>query len=362
VAIPAGAVEPASDLARISQPAWLIDIRLACVIAANPEGATAVGGALRPGASLDRAMPALQTLRAIGAGEAGHDQEARLLVWTGTGTQVLHCRCQATGDPDVLLVVAADARLPAGTAHAGAGGSAEDDQSAAPDGGWERSLSTIAHELRTPLGAIAALAEFLMDEKMASTPSVRHLEYAADIHYTAQHALSVIDALLTGKDGGAPCAQTDVHGLVTKCLSAVRALAARAAVSLEPELPEQPVRLAMDPRLLTQILLNLLSNALKFTPAGGAIRVQAVLNADGGLELSVSDTGIGIDEDTIQRLSGAQPAKPAPGRSAGGGSGYGLALVKALASANGAQLRITGRPGEGTRVSLVFGKERVCAQ
>lgn len=361
MAIPAGAVEPAPDLARISQPAWLIDIKRACVVAANSEGATAVGGALRPGASLDRAMPALQTLRALGGGPAGREQVARLLVWTGTGTQALRCRCQATGNPDVMLVVAADATLSAEPASASAGGSA-DHQSAAPDAGWERSLSTIAHELRTPLGAIAALAEFLMDEKMASTPSVRHIEYAADIHYTAQHALSVVDALLAGRSRAAPCTQTDVRGVVTKCLSAVRALAARAAVSLEPELPEQPVRLAMDPRLLTQILLNLLSNALKFTPAGGTIRVQALLDADGGLELSVSDTGIGIDEDAIHRLSGAQPAKPAPGVSRGGGSGYGLALVKALASANGALLRITGRPGEGTRVSLFFGKERVCAQ
>lgn len=365
MAIPAGAVEPAPDLTWIVEPAWLIDTKLARVVAANLAGAGALGGLLSPGASLDRAMPALHMLRQL-SGRAAGEEAAPLLFWTATGAETLRCRCRATREPSVVLVVA-DRGI--GGPHSTGTGRIEPAapaEQAIPGGGpsdavRERSLATVAHELRTPLAAIAALAEFLMDEKAAAMPGLRQLEYAADIHYTAHHALSVVDALLSGgnRRNSPGCDEADVGTAVAKCLSAVRALAARAAIRLEPELSAGPVRLAMDPRVLTQILLNLLSNALKFTPSGGVIRVETRLAADGSLELSVSDTGTGMDRAEIERVSDPQPRMPAHGTTRGGGSGYGLVLVKALASANGAAMRIESSPGAGTRVLLLFGKDRL---
>ncbi|HEX5957073.1 MAG TPA: HAMP domain-containing sensor histidine kinase [Hyphomicrobiaceae bacterium] len=365
MAIPAGAAEPAPDLTWIVEPAWLIDTELARVVAANPAGARALGGLLSPGAILDRAMPALHTLRQLSRRAAG-EEAAPLLFWTASGAETFRCRCRATREPSLVLVVA-DPEI-GGPRSAGT----ERIEPAPPAQGAtavagpsealrDRSLATVAHELRTPLAAIAALAEFLMDEKAAAMPGLRQLEYAADIHYTAHHALSVVDALLSGRNRRTSpgCDEADVGTAVAKCLSAVRGLAARAAIRLEAELSAGQIRLAMDPRVLTQILLNLLSNALKFTPSGGVIRVETRLAADGSLELSVSDTGTGMEQAEIERVSDAEPRLPAQGTTRGGGSGYGLVLVRALASANGAAMRIESSPGAGTRVLLLFGKDRL---
>ena len=152
-------------------------------------------------------------------------------------------------------------------------------------------------------------------------------------------------------------AETDVDVTVSRCLSALRALSEKAGVRIEANLGSGQARLAVDRRSLMQILLNLLSNALKFTPRGGAVTVETRRNADGGLVLTVSDTGPGLPADELQRIHKAEPL-PTVAR-ARHGSGYGLPLVRVLARAAGATVEIGSRPGQGTRVWLTFPLDRL---
>ncbi|MCL4767218.1 MAG: HAMP domain-containing histidine kinase [Hyphomicrobiaceae bacterium] len=349
---PAPLVPVEADLNRLAEAAWIIDLDASRVIAASPAGRALWSGALRDGTTLDRAMPGMQDMmRLAGSGEcgAGPGEERTLLLWAAQGLVRLRCRCRPL-DRDgrkVLVVAAADASDAAA--------------SAAPDAATgDRARATLAHELRTPLSAIAALAEVMKDERLGPMGNTRYLGYASDIHDSARHALSVLVAMLeggTGCQGAQEPAETDVHGTVSRCLSAMRELAGQASVRLQSELAPGRPRLAADRRSLMQILLNLLSNALKFTPQGGVVTVATRREPGGGLVLSVTDTGTGMHRDEIERL---QAEDDGPGRAAAArGSGYGLPLVKALARESGARLEIASPPGQGTRVSIVFPRDRL---
>jgi signal transduction histidine kinase len=223
-----------------------------------------------------------------------------------------------------------------------------------------RVRATLVHELRPPLSAITALAEVMREERLGPMGNARYLAYASDIHESARHALSVLVSIVEDSAGALDSAEpdeTDLHDAVSKCLSMMRELARQATVRLEPDfIPGRP-RLAVGRRSLVQILLNLISNSLKFTPAGGMITVSTRLEPDGGLVLSVIDTGEGMGREELARVEAAEPAPAGP--RAAPGSGHGLPIVQALARAEGARLEITSAPAQGTRVSIIFPKERL---
>jgi K+-sensing histidine kinase KdpD len=336
----------AEDLSRFSEPAWIIDPTKAQVTAANAAAASLWHGTLRAGASLPSGTPALLTLQGIGESE----QLCELQLGVH-GNATLSCRCRKLPESNAVLVVAQKTTSqPTDPAPAA---SAPTNSKAA--------RAALAHELRTPLSAIMALAEVMKDERLGPMGNARYLVYASDIYDSAKHALSVLGAMLLGESDEPPAPQTDVEDTVRKCLSAMRALAAQASVQLETNFTEETTYLAMDRRSLTQILLNLLMNALKFTPAGGLVTVATRREQDGGLSISVIDTGKGMQQAEIDRLQSGddQVLREVDHPVA---SGFGLPLVKALARASGGQVEIASTPGRGTRVTIVFPPERTAGK
>lgn len=357
---PAPLVPVEVDLSRFSQAAWIIDLDRARVTAASQAGRAIWGGAWREGASLDRAMPAfaelnrLATTTGFEGGDLqrnGAEKEQRLLIWATQGIVRLRCRCQPLAhDTRKVLVVALNGALEIDSS------SPADNSSEASD----RGRAMLAHELRTPLSAIVALAEVMKDERFGPVGNERYLVYANDIYESAHHALSVLGAMLEGEGSESTArqpARTDVDETVSRCLSALRELADKASVRLVADLePGQP-RLAIERRSLMQILLNLISNALKFTPPGGEITVATRNSTDGGLVLSVTDTGTGMARHQLERIRSGEPGSTDIGSAQR--SGYGLPIVGALARGSGGRMEIDSAPGQGTRVSITFPSDRL---
>ena len=214
-------------------------------------------------------------------------------------------------------------------------------------------LAKLAHELKTPLSAIAAAAEIMRDERLGPLGSERYRGYAADIFGSARHALWVINRMLeTAHADGAPSslsfAETDLNQLVEAILSSMQPLAEEARISLTSGLAIRLPHVVADPTSVRQMLLNLLTNAIKFTGRGGRVQVTTNYVLDGPVTIEVRDNGPGVEGENNPRGPAAEK-----------GLGIGLPLVRSMAEANGAVVELESRPGEGTAVRIAFRKDRV---
>jgi signal transduction histidine kinase len=233
----------------------------------------------------------------------------------------------------------------------------------------------LAHEIKTPVSAIAAAAEIMKDERFGPIGTARYLGYASDIHSSAQHALAVIERMLAEarhssegeKEDGFDFVEIDAAAMLRTAVSQIAPLAERAGIALTLELAPRLPHVIADATSLRQILLNLLTNALKFTPPGGRVTVSARYSPDGPLEVAVSDTGSGMPRPDRKPPVRAEPRRgpELPNGTHGqqderhSGLGIGLPLVRALAAANGAELIIDSAPGTGTSAAIVFARDRV---
>lgn len=218
----------------------------------------------------------------------------------------------------------------------------------APDA---RTLSKVAHELKTPLSAIVAAAEIMRDEQLGPMGNKRYLGYAGDIHESARHALDVINAML----GASPretraIAVVDLNTIVETTVSALTPLATSSGVGLEADTVGGALEVRGDATGIRQIIYNLVSNALKFTPADGYVHVATGLMPDGTPYFVVRDTGEGMSEEEIVQAFYAEAAAPRRG----GGYGIGLPMVRRLAEAMGATIDVDSTPGKGTVVLVSF--------
>jgi signal transduction histidine kinase len=216
-------------------------------------------------------------------------------------------------------------------------------------------LAHLAHELKTPLTAIAVAAEVMCDERLGSMGNARYLAYASDIHESAHHALDVIASLLTesgkAEETLARLIALDLNAIVARTVSSVQALAETHGLTLAFEGERSKPHVIANPTAIRQILLNLLTNAIKFTPKGGDIRVVTGYLDDGRVFLVVRDTGCGISGELP--ADSRKESASAPNFSAG--RGIGLPLVRRLVSEMGADLSIDSAPGKGTVVLISFG-------
>jgi len=225
-------------------------------------------------------------------------------------------------------------------------------------------LTIMTHELRTPLNAIIGFTDLMQSGTYGRIEPPRYGGYLTDINNAANQLLSIInDVLDMAKiEQGKMVLQdepVDVKSLIDTVLRMVSERAQASRLSLTSELPPETVTLSADQRALRHILLNLLSNAVKFTPAGGDIAVRLVLLPDGGVELAVADSGIGMTEEHVAvALTPFAQVENAYTRKYDG-TGLGLPLVKSLVELHGAALTIDSRLGAGTVVRIGFGAARV---
>ncbi|MEM7221559.1 MAG: PAS domain-containing sensor histidine kinase [Pseudomonadota bacterium] len=226
-------------------------------------------------------------------------------------------------------------------------------------------LSNLSHELRTPLNAIIGFSDAMRNEIMGALPNDQYRQYVQDIHDSARHLLEMVNGVLdlsrieAGKMD-LDVEEVDVREAIDECRRMLREQADKARVETKLECDEDLPGLAVDRVKLKQILLNLLSNALKFTPPGGQVAVVARRIASGSLEIEVRDTGVGIDSDDIPKVL-ARFGQAAAGRGRQG-TGLGLAITKSLVEMHGGVLKIVSGEGVGTRALVQFPKERVVSR
>jgi two-component system cell cycle sensor histidine kinase PleC len=227
-------------------------------------------------------------------------------------------------------------------------------------------LAKLAHELRTPVAAIASMAEIMRDERFGPLADSRYVDYARSIYDSARHMLAVIESMLDRPVSGSDSqpltfVDLDLDSLAESAATALRPLASASALTIQTSPTAGLPKVVADQRCVRQIVLNLLTNAMKFTPGGGTVRIATGYAPGTSLWLEISDSGPGMAADQVERLRTGLPASPAPSRSPqiATGQGLGLPLVHALAAANGARVEIASRPGAGTHVRLVFPADRM---
>jgi len=223
-------------------------------------------------------------------------------------------------------------------------------------------LAVMSHELRTPLNAILGFAEMIEGQALGPVGNPAYVQYGADIQTSGHHLLRLINDLLDlSKIEAGRLELTfeplDVAEAVTEAVRTIGALAADKNIAVGVELAPALPPLDADQRALDQMLLNLLSNSVKFTPGGGQVTVRAE-DADGRLRLSVADTGIGIRPEDVDKVLTPFGQVTDPMTEGVKGTGLGLAIVKSLVELHGGSLNVDSTPGRGTTMTLEFPRRR----
>ncbi|HSC61025.1 MAG TPA: PAS domain-containing sensor histidine kinase [Rhizomicrobium sp.] len=221
-------------------------------------------------------------------------------------------------------------------------------------------LASMSHELRTPLNAIIGFSEIMHDEMFGPIGNARYTEYAGLIQDSGQLLLDLIsDILDTAKIEAGKMElnfdDVDLSAIIEDCGRMLAQKARDAGIQMIMEVPEGGLPLTADPRAIKQIILNLLSNALKFTQRGGHVWIKAVCDA-GGITLSVRDDGIGIPAESLPRLGRAFEQVATDPMLSKNGTGLGLALVNALAQKHGGKMQIDSIESEGTTVTVTLAR------
>ncbi|MDQ7249114.1 PAS domain-containing sensor histidine kinase [Dongia sedimenti] len=217
-------------------------------------------------------------------------------------------------------------------------------------------LANVSHELRTPLNAILGFSEIMQLEMFGPLGAPQYHAYSKDVHDSGQLLLDIINDILdlskieAGRMELFPEA-VDASEVFEACLRLVSGRAQNSGVTLQSDLPPDLPKIRVDPRAVRQMLVNLLTNAVKFTPKGGRITLSARLDGD-QVELSVSDTGVGIAAKDIAKVLEPFGQADNPHSRRQQGTGLGLPIVKALAEQSGGSFRLESKVDVGTSVSL----------
>ncbi|MEJ0042084.1 MAG: HAMP domain-containing sensor histidine kinase [Rhizomicrobium sp.] len=226
-------------------------------------------------------------------------------------------------------------------------------------------LANMSHELRTPLNAILGFSEMITSRVFAEKPG-KHYEYAGLIHDSGHHLLTLINDILdlAKIEAGSWTlreSEFDLAAIAVEATAMVRPRAEANGSSLETRIERGLPRLRCDERALKQILLNLMSNAIKFTPQGGRVTVFAQAGRDGGVMLGVSDTGVGIAREDQERVFQNFGQGRHDVVTADKGTGLGLPIVKGLVEAHNGRIELLSTVGEGTTVIVHLPPGRVVA-
>ena len=216
-------------------------------------------------------------------------------------------------------------------------------------------LANMSHELRTPLNAIIGFSEIMESGMFGPLGADKYIEYSRDIRESGQYLLDVINDILDMSKieaGGIRLSPeaVELDTLLADCIRVVSTRASEKRLAIKAEV-EPAIHLNADRRALKQIALNVLSNAVKFTPDGGAVTVQGRLRG-GAVIIGIRDNGIGIPRQALQKLGRPFEQVESQLTKRHQGSGLGLAIAKSLVELHGGAMRIRSRLGRGTLVMV----------
>jgi signal transduction histidine kinase len=218
-------------------------------------------------------------------------------------------------------------------------------------------LANMSHELRTPLNAIIGFAEILRYQMFGPLGNDRYLNYVDDIQRSGQHLLSLINDILDMSkiEAGRQSLRLErqiLSPLIERSIRIAQPIAERRSVTLQFHANGADLSANCDSRAITQMVINLVSNAVKFSPPGGTVEVRLEASSQGGAKISVVDSGPGIEEDVLPHLFEAYAHRAAQTTSRQDGVGLGLAITKALIELHSGQIRVVTQPGRGTTMTI----------
>jgi signal transduction histidine kinase len=224
-------------------------------------------------------------------------------------------------------------------------------------------LTNVSHELRTPLNAIIGFSEVMSKGMLGPIDNTKYLEYATDISNSGHHLLALINDILDLAKIEAGKLElredlVDLRNVVNSCFAIMKERASLAEVQMKATLPETLPQILVDELKIKQIIINMLSNAVKFTPRGGHIRVGAGIE-EGNLVVRIADTGIGIAPEDIQKALDPFTQIDSSLARRYEGTGLGLPLAKRLIELHGGKLGIESALGAGTCITLTFPGRRL---
>jgi signal transduction histidine kinase len=226
-------------------------------------------------------------------------------------------------------------------------------------------LANMSHELRTPLNAIMGFSEVMKEQHLGPMNNPRYLSYAGDILASGSYLLGIINDILdlskieAGKMTVENAEEFPLRQSLEGSLAICTALGEKFGVKIESRLPPDNIRLLAVERMIRQIMINLVGNAIKFTPAGGSVMVGGHAKPCGGYAVTVQDSGIGMTEQEIVKALTPFGQVENKLTATHNGTGLGLPLAKAMLELHGGELEISSAPGSGTMIVLHFPASRI---
>ena len=226
-------------------------------------------------------------------------------------------------------------------------------------------LANMSHELRTPLNAIMGFSEVMKEQHLGPMSNPRYLSYAGDILASGRYLLGIINDILdlskieAGKMTVENAEEFPLCQALQGSLAICTALGEKFGVKIESRLPPDTVRLLAVERMIRQIMINLVGNAIKFTPGGGSVMVGGHAKPCGGYAVTVQDSGIGMTGEEIVKALTPFGQVENKMTATHNGTGLGLPLAKAMLELHGGELEITSTPGSGTKIVLHFPASRI---
>jgi PAS domain S-box-containing protein len=225
-------------------------------------------------------------------------------------------------------------------------------------------LANMSHELRTPLNAVIGFSEIIKNEAFGPLPNKEYKEYADDIHASGNRLLRVINEILDVsriEAGERTLNETvvKVSETVKSCLELSEGKLKVANMRVENKITDTSLGIIGEGQALKQMLLNLMSNAIKFSPENSFLMLDAEIDSKGRLRLSITDTGIGMDDAELEKALSPFGQINTEHNRTKSGTGLGLTLVKSLIELHGGALELLSQKGIGTTATLIFPKKRV---
>ncbi|MFT4184551.1 MAG: PAS domain S-box protein [Rhizobium sp.] len=227
-------------------------------------------------------------------------------------------------------------------------------------------LARVSHEIRTPLNAIIGFSDMMAGERFGPIGHSRYVEYATDIGRSGRHVLDIVNDLLDiskieAGEMDLDFASVGLNEAIAEAVSLVQPQANSQRVIIRTALSQSVPNVVADLRSIKQIALNILSNAIRFTPSGGQIVVSTSYEGNGSVVMRIRDTGVGMTRSELEQAMKPFRQVSTNARKRGDGTGLGLPLTKAMVDANRATFSISSSPNEGTLVEITFPSPRVLA-